>query len=225
MTMDDAVAVRAAETPAGPERGAGQDPRKRTQILDGARTAFLERGFDASSMGDIARIAGVSKGTLYVYFDSKEDLFAELVRIEKTRQADSNFNLSPDDRDVEAVLKQLGRGFMTFLTAPHIIKGTRIIVAIGDRMPALGEEFYDAGPKQCISKLAAYLDAQVAAGGLAIDDTELAAGQFLDMCQSTVMRALLFGAASAPPSPARISTVVDSAVRVFMAAYAAKPAG
>jgi AcrR family transcriptional regulator len=221
--MDEAVAVGLAETPAVPERGAGQDPRKRAQILDGARTAFLERGFDASSMGDIARIAGVSKGTLYVYFESKEDLFAELVRCEKTRQADSIFKLLADDHDVEAVLKQLGRRFMTFLTEPHIIKGTRIIVAIGDRMPALGQEFYDAGPKQCISKLAAYLDAQVAAGVLVIDDTELAAGQFLDMCQSTIMRALLFGAASTAPSPERMGEVVDGAVRVFMAAYAAKP--
>ena len=46
--------------------GAGQDPRKRQQILDGARKLFLAEGFDAASMGDIARSAGVSKGTLYV---------------------------------------------------------------------------------------------------------------------------------------------------------------
>jgi len=41
---------------------------KRRQIIDGACRVFLERGFDAASMGEIAREAHVSKGTLYVYF-------------------------------------------------------------------------------------------------------------------------------------------------------------
>ena len=43
--------------------------------MEGARQVFLSQGFDAASMGEIARRAGVSKGTLYVYFDSKERLF------------------------------------------------------------------------------------------------------------------------------------------------------
>ena len=47
---------------------AEEDNAKRRQIVDGARSVFLARGFDAASMGDIAKEAGVSKGTLYVYF-------------------------------------------------------------------------------------------------------------------------------------------------------------
>ena len=65
------------------ETAAGQDPRKRQQILAGARKVFHENGFDAASMNDIARVAGVSKGTLYVYFESKERLFLELIAEEK----------------------------------------------------------------------------------------------------------------------------------------------
>ena len=57
--------------PEGPE-----DSAKRRQIVEGARDMFLARGFDAASMGDIAKAAGVSKGTLYVYFKNKEELFA-----------------------------------------------------------------------------------------------------------------------------------------------------
>ena len=52
-----------------------RDSAKRRQIIEGAREVFLAQGFDAASMGEIARKAGVSKGTLYVYFDSKERLF------------------------------------------------------------------------------------------------------------------------------------------------------
>ena len=46
----------------------------------GAREIFLARGFDAASMSDIAKAAGVSKGTLYVYFKNKEELFAAIVQ-------------------------------------------------------------------------------------------------------------------------------------------------
>jgi AcrR family transcriptional regulator len=59
-----------------------EDSAKRRQIVQGARTIFLERGFDAASMSDIARAAGVSKGTLYVYFADKEQLFEAIVREE-----------------------------------------------------------------------------------------------------------------------------------------------
>ena len=52
-----------------------EETAKRRQIVDGAREVFLARGFDAASMGDIAKAAGVSKGTLYVYFKNKEELF------------------------------------------------------------------------------------------------------------------------------------------------------
>jgi len=61
-----------------PEGRSSEGPKRR-QIIDGACRVFLERGFDAASMGEIAREAAVSKGTLYVYFKSKEELFAAIV--------------------------------------------------------------------------------------------------------------------------------------------------
>src|SRR3569623_428192 len=65
-------------------RVAGQDPEKRACILDGAKRCFLQVGFEAASMNDITAEAGVSKGTLYVYFKDKEDLFKELIVREKS---------------------------------------------------------------------------------------------------------------------------------------------
>src|SRR5438552_1112327 len=61
---------------------------KRRQIMEGARAVFLDQGFDAASMGEIARRAGVSKGTLYVYFDSKEALFEAIFEDESRLQAE-----------------------------------------------------------------------------------------------------------------------------------------
>jgi AcrR family transcriptional regulator len=199
--------------------GAGQDPRKRRQILEGARRLFLAQGFDAASMGDIAREAGVSKGTLYVYFDSKERLFTSLVREEKEQQSEAIFALDPANHDVRAVLTRVGRQFARFLTQPHVVMATRTIIAMGERMPEIAADFYQQGPRFCSNRLSEYLSAQVAAGVLAIDDTYLAAVQFLDMSQSTLTRPLLFGV-TGRPSEERIDEVVGAAVDVFVRAYA-----
>ena len=71
------------KSPTSGPRSAGDDPAKVRQILDGARKVFLNLGFDGASMGDIARAAGVSKGTLYVYFENKAELFSALIADER----------------------------------------------------------------------------------------------------------------------------------------------
>src|SRR5690242_16730812 len=100
------------------EAPASLDSDKRRQILEGARAVFLAQGFDAASMGEIARTAGVSKGTLYVYFDSKETLFQAIVQEQCLLQAEQVFVLDPANHDVAAALTQLGTTFATFLCRP-----------------------------------------------------------------------------------------------------------
>ena len=75
---------------------AEDDSVKRRQIIEGARVVFLSQGFDAASMNDIARTAGVSKGTLYVYFKHKEQLFAAIVEQECASQAEGIFDFDPN---------------------------------------------------------------------------------------------------------------------------------
>jgi hypothetical protein len=86
-------------------------------------------------------------------------------------------------------------------------------------MPEIGRQFYETGPLQGIVTLRRYLENEVAAGTLAIDDCEVAAAQFLDSCLSTTFKPLLFNAGDAPPDE-RINHVVGIAVRTFLAAYA-----
>ena len=175
------------------ESGAGQDPQKRRQILAGARKVFLKHGFDAASMNDIARVAGVSKGTLYVYFENKERLFTALMHAERSEQ---KFAPDPADHDVAAVLTRLGRDFVTFLSAPHVIRAKRSVMAIIERMPEVGADFYRDGPTLCVADLTRYLEAQVRAGVLSIDDCALAANQFLDLAQTGIVKPLLYGTMS-----------------------------
>jgi AcrR family transcriptional regulator len=186
--------------------------------MEGAREVFLAQGFDAASMGEIARKAGVSKGTLYVYFDSKERLFEAIAHEECGAQAETVFSLDPADHDVEAVLTRLGCSFVKFLCRPGAMSPLRTVIAISDRMPEIGREFYETGPAEGVTKLCHYLESQVAPGILTIEDCEVAAAQFLDSCVATILKPLLFNASEAP-SDGRIDHVVGIAVRTFLAAY------
>ena len=95
------------------------DSAKRQQIIEGARTVFLAQGFDAASMNDIARTAGVSKGTLYVYFENKEQLFQAICSHECEQQAETLFKVHPEDKDVETTLTRVGVEVVTMLCRPE----------------------------------------------------------------------------------------------------------
>src|SRR5271167_2998715 len=90
------------------------DSSKRRQIIDGARKVFLDLGFDGASMGVIARAAGVSKGTLYVYFADKNRLFESIVEQEALEQGRIAFNFDPG-RDAETTLKEFGTAYIQLL--------------------------------------------------------------------------------------------------------------
>jgi AcrR family transcriptional regulator len=198
---------------------AGEDSSsKRRQIIEGARRVFMAQGFDAASMGEIARVAGVSKGTLYVYFENKDELFEAIVGQECHAQAEQIFALDPDNHDVEGVLTRLGLDFVRFLCRPGGAPPLRTVIAIAERMPEVGRRFYETGPGFGIAQVEAYLHAQVAAGVLEIADCEVAAAQFIDSCLATVFKPILFNFGAAP-TPERIEHVVKIAVRTFMAAY------
>src|ERR1700721_373426 len=88
---------------------------KRRQIMEGARAVFLASGFDGASMNDVARVAGVSKGTLYVYFESKEQLFEALIREERRQQAERLTDCSLETDDVRATLMDFGCRLMEMM--------------------------------------------------------------------------------------------------------------
>ena len=193
---------------------------KRRQIMDGARRVFLGDGFDGASMNDIARVAGVSKGTLYVYFESKEQLFEAMIREDRKQQAERL--VFPDHPgSPPELLREYGRELVGMMLRPDMIAHLRIVVAATGKFPRLGQAFYEAGPCHGVSKLARELEKMRAAGALAFEDGELAARQFIDLCKSGVFNAAVFGAVEIVPAE-DIAASVDAAVEVFMRAYGAK---
>jgi AcrR family transcriptional regulator len=195
-----------------------EDSTKRRQIIEGARAVFLAQGFDAASMGEIARAARVSKGTLYVYFKDKDELFKAIAAKECVFQAEGIFSFDEADPDVEAVLMRVFTPFVKALCEPGRHSSLRAVIAIADRMPEVGQMFYEAGPAVGLARTRAYLEAEVAAGRLVIADCEIAAGQLIEASHATLFKPMLFNFAP-PPSPERIEYVVGVAVKAFIAAY------
>jgi AcrR family transcriptional regulator len=199
-----------------------EDNAKRRQILAGASKVFMDLGFDGASMGEIARAAGVSKGTLYVYFADKSRLFEAIVQEETLEQGRMAFNFDVE-RDVATTLREFGRAYIELLCRPGGGSAIRTVMAIAERMPDVGRRYYENVLEKTINRLAAYLEAHVTAKDLVIDDCQLAASQFMLTCQAALFLPLIFQAAPSP-SRERMVEVVESATRMFLAAYQAKPA-
>src|SRR6476620_4866768 len=100
-----------------PVQLADEESSKRRQILDGARKMFMDLGFDGASMGEIARAAGVSKGTLYVYFADKNRLFEAIVEEEALQHGQVEFNFDPG-RDVPTTLREFGQAYIAMICRP-----------------------------------------------------------------------------------------------------------
>ncbi|MGY8632334.1 TetR/AcrR family transcriptional regulator [Bradyrhizobium sp. 14AA] len=197
-----------------------EDSSKRRQILDGARKVFMDLGFDGASMGEIARAAQVSKGTLYVYFADKSALFEAILEQEALQHGQVVFNFDPT-RDAETTLKDFGRAYIHLLCRPGGGSAIRTVMAIAERMPDVGRRYYARVLDKTINRLSDYLKAHVASGDLRIDDCDLAASQFMELCKASLFLPFVFQAAPAP-SEERMTEVVDSATRMFLAAYRAK---
>ena len=191
---------------------------KRDQILAGARQVFRSQGFDAASMDGVARAAGVSKGTLYVYFTSKEGLFADLVRADLQAAAEQQAILDRNNPDIRAVLHAYGVSFIRRMLEPEHIAMVRMVIAASIKLPALGQIFYEAGPEHGINHLSGYLDECTARGQLDIPDTALAAAQFYELCQGAIVKPLFFGAPS-DTSDTSIQKTIVSALDMFMGRY------
>lgn len=212
--------VQDQERRRGGRPAAGTDPLKRSQIIEGARRVFTSVGFDAASMSDIAREADVSKATLYVYFTSKEQLFAAICAERRDRNISELIDMLDRRLPIEDALTRLGMETLRRLMMPYVMAAHRIVIGVAERMPEIGVELYEAGAKRLATELAHYLDHHVTGGRLVIADTPLAAAQFLELSQAGVFRRNIYAAGEGPLSDSEIERIVASAVRVFMAAYA-----
>jgi AcrR family transcriptional regulator len=123
--------------------------RKRSAILDGAKTVFLRQSFGLATMDDVASAAGVGKQTVYRHFRSKEALFVGLVSsmCAQVGALLAGAQGEPSDGSPDAELHALGWLLVQNLVAPDNLRLYRAIVAEAERRPELGQVFYENGAK------------------------------------------------------------------------------
>lgn len=192
--------------------------RKFDQVIDGARDIFLRDGFEGANVDEIAREAGVSKATLYSYFPDKRLLFIEVASAQCGRQADEAVLSIDTSRSPREVLSQAGHKFLGFLYSEMGQRIFKICLSESERFPDLGQQFYQSGPMIMRRVMVDYLSSARARNELQVDDIDLAADQFAELCKADLWPKLLFGIQSTV-TEAEITRVVDGAVDTFMARY------
>jgi TetR/AcrR family transcriptional regulator, mexJK operon transcriptional repressor len=193
--------------------------RKFDQVLEGARKIFMRDGFERASVDDIAREAGVSKATIYAYFPDKQLLFLEVARCECNRQTEAAEAMVEGDIPVRQALTIAAERIVAFQLSDFGQRMFRIVVGEGERFPGLGRQFHDFGPGLIHDRLVHHLRCYVTSGQLAIDDLDLAADQFAQLCKATIHEKLIFGMAETT-TPDLAHRSVHGAVDMFLARYA-----
>ncbi len=194
---------------------------KRQQILDGAKRCFLAQGFDGASMNDIVKAAGVSKGTVYAYFPSKEKLFEALIFRDRRNQAEQIVVIDDDSLPVEVVLGQLARRLGNLNNNSETIAYLRLVIAAADKFPDIGRAFYEAGPAYGIAKIADYMQRKMNDGTLVKADARLAAMQFVELVQCGLIKPRLF-ASEAMSGNYSEDVVAEAGIALFLRGMAAR---
>lgn len=192
--------------------------RKWEQVLDGARKVFMRDGFEGASVDDIVREAGVSKATLYSYFPDKRLLFLEVAKIECQSQAHAAVAQVEASENVREALTTAAQRMVRFFMSDVGLQVHRIIVGESQRFPEIGQEFFESGPARVHEILRSFLQKSVEEGKLVIDDIDLAADQFPELCKAGLHLKLVLGLREAPTDE-EIDRVIDGAVDVFMCKY------
>jgi AcrR family transcriptional regulator len=198
---------------------AGQDPVKRKQIIEGARRVFINMGFDAASMNDITREAGVSKGTIYVYFANKEELFEALIEEERGSIFKNLYETLEQGTPLRETLVRFAMGLSFKLTSPNVVLAQRTVIGASERIPELGRRFYERGPKRGREHFVKYLEKAIAQGLLDIPDLELAGYQFTEVSTAGLFRQCLFAYRTEAPTKAEVEYIAKSGVDMFLKAY------
>ena len=113
---------------------------REAQIIDAAFIAFAATGLDETRLEDIARLAGVAKGTIYIYFPNKEALFREMIRRTVVARLDA-LESAPHDPDALADFNRVVRTYWSYVVAPEFPVLYRLVISALPRIPELQQFF------------------------------------------------------------------------------------
>jgi TetR/AcrR family transcriptional repressor of mexJK operon len=189
---------------------------KREAIVQAGARVFMEQGFESANMDEVARIAGVSKATIYSHFDGKQDLFGAIIIGRGRAMIPVIEAAGLGDQPPAEALRRIGRQFLDLLMSKGPLSLYRVVLAEAGRFPALGRTFYQSGPDLVAAALADYLARQHKAGLLDVPNPRVSAEQFFGMVLGQTHIRLMLGITETVPEPDERGEIVELAVRTFL---------
>lgn len=200
-----------------PGKREARKEERRLAILDVARRSFLEHGYSATSMSAISAELGGSKGTLWSYFPSKEELFAAVLDQATTAYRQQLGDLLEPSADLWITIVTFCRSFIEKITSPDSVRLHRVIASEAARFPEVGEIFYRRAPEPTQQMLADFFAGQMAVGHMREADPRIAARALACLCMGWLHQRVIWGIAE--PTPETIEVEAQAAADVFAHAY------
>lgn len=187
----------------------------REAVESAARELFIEKGFEGTSVDEIARRARVSKPTIYAHFGGKEGLFVHVLEGVCLRLLAPIIDPAAETKPFEDVLHDLAHAYTRAVLAPDVVSLHRLFVAEAERFPALSRRYYAVGPGTAHLGLAEFLARRAQAGEIACPDPQMAAELFAGLVLGPMRLKLLF---AVEPSPdwERVDAYAREAVAMFV---------
>lgn len=191
---------------------------KRQAILDVAADLFRESGFERASMSELCLRVGGSKATLYNYFSSKEEVFAEVLMQATEAQFQATHEaLDPTLQDITQAFERFGQGLLILLYSPQVQAARRLVVSEIVRSD-LGRTCYERGHARSTVEVAEFLQQAMDQGKLRQADPRIAGLHLKGLLEAEWIDRFMFQMLD-QVDPQQIAASVKRAVAVFMAAY------
>lgn len=195
---------------ARPQRRKDERPQ---EIVAAALKEFAQRGFAATRLDDVAARAGVAKGTIYLYFDSKADLFKAVVRDTVVPQFEQAGNLmaefdGPTEDLLRMFLKRIAHEFVE-TDVHHII---RLIHAEGQQFPELAEFYF----KEVISRGMARMREILARGVQRGEFRDAGLDAYPQLIVSPALMATMWKSTFEPFSPMDLDHALDLHIDIML---------
>ena len=194
---------------------------KHRVIADAAAALFLRKGYQGTSMDDVAAEAAVSKQTVYKHFSDKDQLFAEIV-LATTDRAEGLVRMVSvaldTTTDLRADLGELARQFLITLMRPEVLRLRRLVISTADQFPEVGRSWYENGFERALGTLATHFARLSERGLMVVEDPTIAAHHFVGLLLwIPINQAMFTGDETSKIND--LENYADHAVEAFLRAY------
>jgi AcrR family transcriptional regulator len=156
--------IVSAKLPLPKSNRAERAAERRQAIIEAALDEFIARGFAATRLDDIAKRAGVAKGTIYLHFKDKESMFEELIRTAIVPLVGRMQGPPPAGGTIRDAIEGFALAFIQEIAKTRRGDIVRVIVAEGPRFPAIADFYYREVVSRGLAGMRALIEAGIARG-------------------------------------------------------------